>query len=162
MQNEPNCVTSPNIHAQNASMVAGSAFAIAYKSDINDVGLEDMVVFSVNQHAPWITVDYEYEVPDLPACPDGGCICAWSWIPNGCGEANMFLNAYRCKVTGATSQRTLAKPQAPVYCESDDDDQAGLRFGSRPTASTWTTASRPAAGGRPLRTKSADSRAWVS
>uniref|UniRef100_D8PUM5 Uncharacterized protein n=1 Tax=Schizophyllum commune (strain H4-8 / FGSC 9210) TaxID=578458 RepID=D8PUM5_SCHCM len=118
--NEPNCVTSPNIHAQNASMVAGSAFAIAYKSDINDVGLEDMVVFSVNQHAPWITVDYEYEVPDLPACPDGGCICAWSWIPNGCGEANMFLNAYRCKVTGATSQRTLAKPQAPVYCENDD------------------------------------------
>ncbi|TRM57025.1 hypothetical protein BD626DRAFT_574977 [Schizophyllum amplum] len=96
-ENQPDCVTSPNIHAQNASMVAGSAFAIAYKSDINSVGLEDMVVFSVNQHAPWITVDYEYEVPDLPACPEGGCICAWSWIPNGCGEANMFLNAYRCK-----------------------------------------------------------------
>ncbi|TRM57028.1 hypothetical protein BD626DRAFT_516744 [Schizophyllum amplum] len=119
-ENQPDCVTSPNIHAQNASMVAGSAFAIAYKSDINSVGLEDMVVFSVNQHAPWITVDYEYEVPDLPACPEGGCICAWSWIPNGCGEANMFLNAYRCKVTGATNTHALAAPQTPSYCEFDD------------------------------------------
>ena len=101
-------------------MVAGSAFAIAYKSDINDVGLEDMVVFSVNQHALWITVDYEYGIPDLPACSNGGCICTESQISNGCGEANVIFYAYRCKVIGATSQRTLLKPLAPLYCERGD------------------------------------------
>ena len=79
-----------------------------------------MVVFSVNQHALWITVDYEYGIPDLPACSDGGCICTESQISNGCGEANVIFYAYRCKVIGATSQRTLLKPLAPLYCERGD------------------------------------------
>ena len=61
-------------------MVAGSAFAIAYKSDINDVGLEDMVVFSVNQTCVWSRFT-EFSVPArMPPCPNGKCICAWFWI----------------------------------------------------------------------------------
>lgn len=35
------------MHAQNRSMAAGTAWAIAYESDVAKVGMEDLVVFSV-------------------------------------------------------------------------------------------------------------------
>ncbi|KAL4066487.1 hypothetical protein V8B97DRAFT_1980295 [Scleroderma yunnanense] len=113
------CITDPNIHTQNETMASGTAFAIAYKSDIKDVTLEDLVVFTVRYNTPWKRVT-TYDVPaQMPACPDGGCMCAWVWIPNGCGEPNIYMEGYKCMVTNATSTTSLATPQAPVWCEDD-------------------------------------------
>ncbi|KIY46497.1 hypothetical protein FISHEDRAFT_28572, partial [Fistulina hepatica ATCC 64428] len=109
------------VHTQNQSMAAGSAFAIAYKSDINDVEPEDLVVFTTLEHTPWKRIA-SYEVPAaLPACPDDGCICAWGWwiVMHSCGQPNMYHNAYRCNVTNATGTVAVGTGQAPVWCEND-------------------------------------------
>lgn len=76
------------LHTYNKSSAGGTAFAISYESDIKKVTMENLVVFSTLYHTPWRRLA-TYQVPDLPKCPEGGCHCAWLWIPNGCGEANM-------------------------------------------------------------------------
>ncbi|KAE9405808.1 hypothetical protein BT96DRAFT_811684 [Gymnopus androsaceus JB14] len=119
LQNVPSCITSPNMHTQNQSMAAGTALAIAYVSDIADVTPENLVVFSVTYNTPWLRLT-DYEIPaDMPACPEGGCICGWGWIPNACGQSNIYHEAIRCNVTGATSTTPVGTPQAPVWCEDD-------------------------------------------
>src|ERR1700712_5350451 len=60
-----------------------------------------------------------FQVPDLPACPPGGCHCAWLWVPKGCGIPNMYMQGFKCNVTGATSTATIAPAQPPTYCEGD-------------------------------------------
>jgi hypothetical protein len=113
------CITQPNIHTTNESMAAGTAFAISYQSDISKVTEENLVVFTVRYHTPWKRLT-SYSVPAaLPACPPGGCICAWGWVPNGCGEPNMYHQAFKCKVTGATSKTPVAVGKPPVWCEGE-------------------------------------------
>ncbi|KAL0947760.1 hypothetical protein HGRIS_013838 [Hohenbuehelia grisea] len=117
--NEPGCINNPNIHTANEQNAAGTAFAISYQSDINNVTPENLVVFSVRYHTPWKRVT-SYSVPAaLPACPEGGCHCAWGWIPNGCGEPNMYHQAFRCKVTNAKSTVPVGQGKPPVWCEDD-------------------------------------------
>ncbi|KAG5644957.1 hypothetical protein DXG03_007327 [Asterophora parasitica] len=117
--NNPNCITSPNIHTQNRANAAGTVFAISYQSDIKKVTPENLVVFTVRANTPWLRVT-SYSVPkDLPPCPPEGCICAWGWVPNGCGTPNIYHHGYRCKVTGSTSTKKLAVPKPPVWCEDD-------------------------------------------
>ena len=41
------CIHTPNLHAHGAWDAAGTAFAIAYKSEMADVTMADLVVFSV-------------------------------------------------------------------------------------------------------------------
>lgn len=119
--NDPNCIIHPNLHAQNESMAAGTAFAISYNSDINQVRPDNLVVFSVRHRTPWKRVVW-YDVPAaMPACPPEGCICAWGWVPNGCGQPNMYHQAFRCRVTGATSTTPVASPKPPVWCEGNPD-----------------------------------------
>ncbi|PBK92162.1 hypothetical protein ARMGADRAFT_1013399 [Armillaria gallica] len=113
------CVTSPNLHAQNESMAAGTAFAISYTSDISAVNEDNLVVFTVAPKTPWKLVA-SYDVPAaMPACPDGGCICAWGWVPNSCGIPNMYMHPFRCTVTGATGTTAVGTPKAPEWCEDD-------------------------------------------
>ncbi|THU92255.1 hypothetical protein K435DRAFT_672441 [Dendrothele bispora CBS 962.96] len=117
--NVDTCITSPNMHTQNESMAAGTAFAISYVSDIKQVTPENLVVFSIKYHTPWKRVT-SYDVPAaMPPCPDGGCICAWGWVPDGCGQNNMYHQPFKCKVTGSTSNTPLASPQPPVWCQED-------------------------------------------
>ncbi|KAF7298383.1 hypothetical protein MKEN_01363000 [Mycena kentingensis (nom. inval.)] len=117
--NEPGCIASPNMHTQNYSRAAGTAFAISYTSDIKKVTADNLAVFTVRYHTPWKRLT-SYDVPaDMPACPDGGCICAWGWVPNGCGQPNMYHLPYRCKVTGATATKAIGTPKPPVWCEND-------------------------------------------
>ncbi|KAL0948866.1 hypothetical protein HGRIS_008986 [Hohenbuehelia grisea] len=79
------CITVPNIHTQNHTNAAGSAFAISYESELSRVTAENLVVFSVLPNSPWKRLA-SFSVPSaLPACPQGGCICVWGWVPNGCG-----------------------------------------------------------------------------
>ncbi|KAJ7197001.1 hypothetical protein GGX14DRAFT_472520, partial [Mycena pura] len=78
--NVPTCITSPNMHTQNETRAAGTAFAIAYTSDIKQVTPDNLAVFTVRYHTPWKRVT-SYDVPaGMPACPSGGCICAWGWV----------------------------------------------------------------------------------
>jgi hypothetical protein len=79
------------MHTYNESSAGGTAFAISYHSNIEDVTMENLVVFTTRYHTPWKRLT-TYDVPDLPACPEGGCTCAWLWIPNGCGQANMYVS----------------------------------------------------------------------
>jgi len=103
-------------------MAAGTGFAIAYVSDISQVTLDNLVVFTVRSRTPWKRVT-PYDVPaKMPPCPPGGCICAWGWIPNGCGLANMYMAGFKCKVTNSISNTPLAKPKPPVWCEGNPNN----------------------------------------
>lgn len=68
---------------------------------------------------PWQR-EATYQVPkSLPACPPGGCTCAWLWVPRGCGQPNIYMQGFKCQVSGATSTTPLAKAQPPAQCEDD-------------------------------------------
>lgn len=93
---------------------------------------------------PWKRVA-NYQAPSgMAACPPGGCICAWLWcvlprlsfslifchsakfhlsfrVPDGCGEPNMYMAGFRCKVTGNTGNRRPAPAKPPVWCEGQPD-----------------------------------------
>ncbi|KAK5709263.1 hypothetical protein LTR17_019943 [Elasticomyces elasticus] len=114
------CITEGGwMHATNQSNVQGSAFAIAYKSNLADITMEDLVVFTVLEHTPWKRLA-TYEVPaGMPACPEGGCICAHLWVPKGCGQPNMYMQGFKCKTTGAVGTKQIAKAQPPVWCADD-------------------------------------------
>ncbi|CAJ2512527.1 Uu.00g055420.m01.CDS01 [Anthostomella pinea] len=113
---QDSCLEDGALHTYNESTAAGTAFAISYQSDISQVTIENLAVFTVLEHTPWKRLA-TYQVPaDLPACPEGGCYCAWLWVPDGCGEPNMYMQNLRCHVTGSSSTRTVAPAKAPVYC----------------------------------------------
>jgi len=115
------CIISPNLHTENQSMAAGTAFAISYHSDIKAVTQDNLVVFTVLDHTPWKRLA-TYQVPAaLPACPPGGCHCAWGWVPNGCGQPNMYMQPFRCRVTGAKSTTPVAAAQPPRWCEDNSN-----------------------------------------
>ncbi|KAF7368474.1 hypothetical protein MVEN_00170600 [Mycena venus] len=115
------CITELNIHTQNESMAAGTAFAISYQSDLSAVTPENLVVFTTLYHTPWRRLA-TYSVPNLPACPTAGCICAWGWVPNGCGEPNMYMQGFRCKVVGQTGSAALAPASPPTWCENTPEN----------------------------------------
>ncbi|KIM49751.1 hypothetical protein M413DRAFT_59720 [Hebeloma cylindrosporum] len=107
------------VHAQNRSRAAGTAFAISYQSDIKKVTPDNLVVFTVRYNTPWKRV-LVYDVPaNMPPCPPGGCICAWGWVPNGCGQPNMYHQPFKCRVSGSKSNTPLAVPKPPVWCEGN-------------------------------------------
>ncbi|KAF9047830.1 hypothetical protein BJ165DRAFT_1124076 [Panaeolus papilionaceus] len=115
------CISEPNIHAQSQSMAAGTAFAISYTSDLKAVTKDNLVVFTVLYNTPWQRLA-TYSVPNLPACPEpGGCICAWGWVPNGCGEPNMYMEGFKCRVTGMTGNSSVTQGVPPVWCEDEPD-----------------------------------------
>ncbi|QKX59718.1 uncharacterized protein TRUGW13939_06860 [Talaromyces rugulosus] len=122
----PGCIQDDGaIHTNNQTMAGGTVFAISYQSDMSQVTMENLVVFSVLEHTPWKRIA-TYEVPaDLPPCPDAGCICAWGWVPQGCGEPNMYMAGYKCKVTGSSSTKQLAQAQVPKYCANDTSECVG-------------------------------------
>jgi len=115
--NPPGCIQEAgSLHTNNQSMAGGTAFAISYNSELNQVTMENLVVFTVLPNTPWKRIA-TYQVPrDLPPCPPQGCTCAWLWIPKGCGEPNMYMQGFKCMVTGSTSIRRLARAQVPRYC----------------------------------------------
>ncbi|KAJ3556862.1 hypothetical protein NP233_g11880 [Leucocoprinus birnbaumii] len=115
LENSQECIQQPNIHTQNESMAAGSAFAISYTSNLSEVNPTNLVVFSVLYNTPWRRLA-TYTAPRLPPCPDGGCICA---VPNGCGTPNMYMHPLKCNVTGQTGNLSLAQPEPPVWCEGN-------------------------------------------
>jgi hypothetical protein len=120
------CPNSPSVayHTNGIDDLEGCALAIAYKDDVNQVTPEDFTIFSVNQTCVW-TRFTDFFIPErMPACPPGGCICAFFWIhsPKAGGEEN-YMNGFKCNVTGATSSIPLAKPQVARRCGADVENQ---------------------------------------
>ncbi|KAF5311489.1 hypothetical protein D9611_011608 [Ephemerocybe angulata] len=87
---------------------------------------ENLVVFSVRYNTPWKRIIY-YDVPSaLPSCPPDGCTCAWGWVPNGCGQPNMYHQAFKCRVSNAKSTVPVKVPaKAPVGCEGNEGGCVG-------------------------------------
>jgi len=124
----PDCIQDDGaMHTNNQSMAAGTAFAISYNSDLSAVTMENLVVFTVLPNTPWKRIA-TYAVPaDLPPCPQDGCTCAWLWVPKGCGEPNMYMQGFKCRVTGSNSNRRLAPAQPPRYCPNINDCVRGAK-----------------------------------
>lgn len=117
--NVPTCIGQPNMHTQNQSMAAGTAFAISYEPKIENVKLDNLVVFTVTPNTPWKKVT-TYQVPAaMPPCPPEGCFCTWLWVPDNCGEPNQNVVVYKCRVVNSTSTIPLAPPTPAVWCEGD-------------------------------------------
>jgi hypothetical protein len=112
------------LHATNINDAAGSAFAISYNSEIKDVTLENLVVFSVLYNSPFYRKG-EFKVPEkMPACPPGGCMCAWLWVPKKCGQKNMYMAPFKCKVTNPASGYKLDLPaKKPTFCEGENESK---------------------------------------
>jgi len=107
---------SSNIHAPKHEDVAGCALGIAYKSSYGDVKPTDFVIFSV-VHDCIARQLQAFDIPALPACPGGKCICGWFWIHNSVGGTDqMYMTAFQCNVTNP-SKNQIIKPVAPVRCD---------------------------------------------
>lgn len=91
-----------NIHAYTRDDTSGCALAIAYKSNVTDAKPEDFVVFTVVHDCPK-RMRESIDVPNLPSCPNGNCICAWFWLPrSGSGLKNFYMTPFVCHVEGAS------------------------------------------------------------
>jgi len=89
-----------NIHAYTRDDTSGCGLGIAYKSNAKDVLPEDFVMFSIIHDCPKRQRE-TIDIPNLPACPDGNCICAWFWIPKNSGAKNFYMTPFVCHVEGA-------------------------------------------------------------
>lgn len=77
------------MHCKNEGDAAGTVFAIAYKSDIHTVTMDDLVVFTVAPNTPYKRVA-TYHVPaQLQECPEEGCVCAWGWVSRSAGRGGV-------------------------------------------------------------------------
>lgn len=139
--NDNVCPGSPPLtyHTTGIQDVKGCALAITYKANVSDVKPQDFTIFSVNQTCVW-TRFTEFKVPRrMPACPEGGCICAFFWIhsADAGGEESEshtlglnyryliyidYMNGFRCNVTNVTSSTSLAKPEVPRRCGPDPEN----------------------------------------
>ncbi len=50
------------------------------------------------------------------------------WVPNSCGQLNMYMQGFKCIVTGSSSTKTLQVAKPPVYC---GDDQSKCLRGAK-------------------------------
>jgi len=108
-----------NIHAPNREDVAGCAFAISYKSNATQVKPSDFVVFSV-VHDCIARQKQWFDVPNLPACPNGRCMCSWFWIHKSAGGSDqMYMTPFVCNVKNAKSDAKavdVRNAQPPRKC----------------------------------------------
>ncbi|OBZ72245.1 hypothetical protein A0H81_08036 [Grifola frondosa] len=114
---------SSEFHTTGLDDVTGCGLAIAYKSDVNSIQPEDFAIFTVNHTCVW-TLNTAFQVPaDMPACPEGGCHCAWFWIhsPDSGSEQN-YMNGFKCQVTGATGTKAIGTPGLPRRCGADPNN----------------------------------------
>ncbi|KAF8476807.1 hypothetical protein BDZ91DRAFT_804952 [Kalaharituber pfeilii] len=109
-----------NMHANLRTDVAGSALAIAYKSDPQTVTPADFVIFSVVHDSPARQLQ-AFPVPSLPPCPNNRCVCSWFWIHESSGGGDeMYMTPFMCTVTNTSpNAKALGKPMAPRRCDGD-------------------------------------------
>ncbi|GJN93959.1 hypothetical protein Rhopal_007020-T1 [Rhodotorula paludigena] len=103
------------------SLLSGCALAIADKSDIEEVGWDDLAVFSVNHRCVRERIT-TFEIPErMPACTGNNCVCAWLWLANN-GTANFYMTAFDCRITDVDDDfaRPILPPVDPVFCPDGD------------------------------------------
>jgi hypothetical protein len=128
--NGMNGLCSANIHSPQYTDVAGCALGIAYKSKQSDVQPQDFVIFSV-VHDCIARQLQTFDIPNLPACPNGLCMCSWFWIHNSVGGTDqMYMTPFQCNVTNP-SQLTIGKPVAPVRCDGQPSCYLYPNWGNR-------------------------------
>lgn len=100
----------------------GCALAIAYKplaslSSFADIKTEDFSVFSVKNECVK-DLKTEFAIPkNMPACPEGGCVCAWFW--QGQDSANeMYMTGFKCDVEGGITGASVGTPKPASLCKS--------------------------------------------
>jgi len=94
----------------------GCALGIAYKSNITQVRPDDFVIMSVVKDCPARALQ-AFDIPFLPGCPNGMCICSWFWIHNSIGGTDqMYMTPFQCNVANP-SKRVIGKPVVPVRCD---------------------------------------------
>jgi len=120
-----------NIHAFQRKAVAGCALGIAYKSDPQEVGQKDFVLFSVVHDCPRNQLQW-FDIPNLPSCPLDECICGWFWIHKSTsGTTQMYMTAFQCTVTGAkpdAQKIDYARALPPRRCYNPKDCFFGPRL----------------------------------
>ncbi|CAL1716054.1 unnamed protein product [Somion occarium] len=107
-------------HTTGIEDVTGCGLGIAYKSDARSVQPEDFAIFSVNHTCVWY-LNTAFQVPsDMPACPEGGCTCAWFWIHSpDSGAEQIYMTGFKCEVTGAHATKPIGKPAVARRCGAD-------------------------------------------
>jgi len=106
------------LHSPKRTDVAGCAIGIAYKSEQSAVKPEDFVIVSVVKDCPARALQ-AFDIPYLPPCPNGKCICAWFWIHNSVGGSDqMYMTGFQCNITNA-SKRVIATPEPAVRCDGN-------------------------------------------
>ncbi|TEB40115.1 hypothetical protein FA13DRAFT_55262 [Coprinellus micaceus] len=120
---EEGCVWEPNLHTKSEAEAAGTVLAISYASRVQDTSDINLSVISVAYNTPWRRLA-NYSIPLLPPCGVDGCICAWGWVPLGCGRPDMYMQPFRCKVVGENAIVTTYKvrpksAKPPVWCQDD-------------------------------------------
>ncbi|GAA5962843.1 hypothetical protein JCM8115_001977 [Rhodotorula mucilaginosa] len=137
------------------SMLSGCALAVADKDDIEQVGWDDLVVFSVNHDCVKQRIT-PFEIPSrMPACSGEKCICAWFWcgrfllrradvhlltlrdrndllrLANN-GTGNFYMTGFDCKFTGVDPKKALPllPPVDPVFC-APGNDSCSLAVGAK-------------------------------
>ncbi|BGP35236.1 hypothetical protein JCM10296v2_007070 [Rhodotorula toruloides] len=114
-------------------LLSGCALAVAYKDDIEEVGWDDLTVFSTNQTCVRQRVT-TFEIPErMPPCPNGKCVCAWLWLANN-GTANFYMTGFDCTFTGSDPSlaRPLLPPVDPVFCPADNTTCTPANGAKRP------------------------------
>ncbi|WVW82928.1 hypothetical protein I302_104943 [Kwoniella bestiolae CBS 10118] len=94
------------------SNLMGCALAIAFKPTASQTNPEDFTVMSIQENCVRQR-QTSFSIPNnLPACPEGGCTCAWFW--QGKNSANeMYMTGFRCDVQGGAAGGSYPQPVPP-------------------------------------------------
>ncbi|WWD01234.1 hypothetical protein V866_008176 [Kwoniella sp. B9012] len=94
------------------SNLMGCALAIAFKPTASQTNPEDFTVMSIQENCVRQR-QTSFSIPsNLPACPQGGCTCAWFW--QGKNSANeMYMTGFRCDVQGGSAGGSYPSPVPP-------------------------------------------------
>ncbi|PRQ76063.1 hypothetical protein AAT19DRAFT_13085 [Rhodotorula toruloides] len=115
------------------NLVSGCALGVADKDDIEKVGWDDIVIFSVTHRCVRQRLT-TFKIPDrMPACSGSKCICGWFWLANN-GTANFYMTAFDCRFTGVSSSkaRALLPPVDPVFCPTGNTTCQPAKGAKRP------------------------------
>ncbi|PRP87496.1 hypothetical protein PROFUN_00707 [Planoprotostelium fungivorum] len=128
-----------NAHASKRMDVAGCAVGIAYKSNRFDIKPEDFVIFTVEHDCPARFLQ-NFSTPNLPACPNNMCHCAWFWIHKSIGgtdqmlpiepDIQQYMTPFQCNVVNSLAnapQIDYANARAPRKCANPSDCVQGPR-----------------------------------
>jgi len=123
-------ISDNNLHAPGRTNVSGCALAITYNSNEFTVQPSDFVIFTVVHDCPARPLQ-SVSIPNLPACPAGGCICSWFWIHKSIGGSDQnYMTPFRCQVSNVSSNTSpidVANARAPRKCHNPADCVRGPR-----------------------------------